>query len=253
MQTSARPQPDPGQTSAGSSETSARPRLNVSQTSARPQLDLSQTSARSQPDLSQTSEIYNGTQSKQKSDCFFADRDMVTKSNNMTSSWIQDGLQRLIYVASRQRLLAKPRQGYKDGFGATGKPRNESWQSVRDEGCYGGILRNSRLYLQTLTEACTQQRMPVWPRLIRLDCLFASRPGGLRSIARCRNGLERVRPSTYQKACQCNCEHGAHIDHERDKGSRREVCKFNKTSTGLNFMHNKHRNQTAVAENTGHA
>jgi hypothetical protein len=161
MQTSARPQPDLSQTPArrqpDPSETSARPRLNVSQTSARPQPDL----ARSQPDLSQTSDIYNGTQSKQKSDYFFEDRDMVTKSNNISSSWIQDGLQRLIYVASRQRLWAKPRQGCKDGFGATGKPRNESWQSVRDEGCYGGILVNSRLYLQTLTENCTQQRMPV--------------------------------------------------------------------------------------------
>ena len=69
---------------------------------------------------------------------FFENRDMVTKSNNMSSSWIQNGLQKLIHVASRQRLFAKPRQGCKDGFGATGKPRNESWQNVRYEGCYGG-------------------------------------------------------------------------------------------------------------------
>ena len=48
-----------------------------------------------------------------------------------------------------------------------------------------------------------------------------------------------------------NIDHTSTMNVTKDRG--REVYKFNITPTSLNFMTNKHRNQTAVAENTGHA
>ena len=51
----------------------------------------------------------------------------------------------------------------------------------------------------------------------------------------------------YQKTSKWNIIHWSHIDHERVKASRRKVYTFNVIPTGLNFLTEKPRNQTAVA------
>ena len=56
----------------------------------------------------------------------------------------------------------------------------------------------------------------------------------------------------FQKTLKWNLKHWSHINDKRVEASRRKVYKLNIIATGLNFMTNEPRNQTVVAENTGH-